>query len=249
MPVGTDMDDGKLTQLLRHDSADLTAATPFCPEDALIAAYFEGALEQPQRGRLRNHLVECRFCRARLGNLARSTSARDNPQVPAQLLAQAKQIGRQVTPSKRNWQAPAWAAAAVLVLSLSLVFSGQWRNAPGNATTQPVISASEEGSRELRSLGRIPSEIRMIEPTPGTTLMPGTAVRWVGVPGIDHYDLFILSANGDVVWAERLNAAYWSPRGAQGLVSGDRYYLRVEATLRDGTTVSSRHMGFRFAER
>jgi hypothetical protein len=130
-----------------------------------------------------------------------------------------------------------------------LVFSGQWRNAPGNAKTQPVISASEEGSRELRSLGRIPSEIQMIEPTPGATLMPGTAVRWVGVPGIDHYDLFILSANGDVVWAERLNAAYWSPRSAQGFVSGDRYYLRVEATLRDGTTVSSRHMGFRFAER
>lgn len=249
MSVGTDMEDGKLTQLLRHDSADLTAATPFCPEDALIAAYFEGALEEPQRGRLRNHLVECRFCRARLGNLARSTSVRDDPPVPAQVLARAKQMGRQAAPRQRNWRAPAWAAAAVLVLSLSLVFSGQWRNAPVNATTQPVISASGEETRDLRSLGRIPSEIRMIEPMPGATLMPGTVVRWVGVPGIDRYDLFILSANGDVVWAERLNAAYWSPRGAQGLVSGDRYYLRVEATLRDGTTVSSRHMDFRFAER
>jgi hypothetical protein len=243
------MDDGKLTQLLWNDSADLTATTPFCPEDSLVAAYFEGTLGEPGRGRLRNHLVECRYCQARLGNLARSASASEDPLVPAHVLAEAKQMGKQATPKSRNWRAPAWAAAAVLVLAVTLVFSGQWRQAPGNAAIQSVNPATEANTRQLRSLGSYPSEIRIVEPTPGAILTPEAVVRWIGVPGIDRYEVFILTASGDLAWSERLNATNWSPQSTQGLVSGDRYYLRVEATLRDGTTVSSRHMDFRFAER
>jgi len=244
-----EMDDGKLTQLLWQDSADMSAATPFCPDDRLIAAYFEGALGEPGRARLRNHLVECRYCQARLGNLARSTRSHEDPHVPAHVLAEAKQMGKRATPQRQNWRAPVWAAAAILVLAVTLVFSGQWRQSPGNSATQPLILTSEEETRQLRGLGGMPSAIRIIEPTPGAILTPGAAVRWVGVEDIDHYDLFILSANGDLVWSERLSGANWSPRDAQGLVPGGRYCLRVEATLRDGAIVSSRHMDFRFAER
>jgi len=247
--VGTDMDDGKLTQLLWHDSTDLTGATRFCPEDQLIAAYFEGTLGSVERGRLRNHLVECRYCQARLGNLARSTRSREDPHVPAHVLAQAKQMGKRATPQRQSWRAPALAAAAILILAITLVFSGQWRQSPGNAATQPLIPSGEQETRQLRSLGRFPSQIQIVEPTPGAVLTPDVAVRWVGVPGSDRYEIFILSANGDVVWSERLHATDWSPREAQGLIPGDRYYLRVEATLADGTIVSSRHMDFRFSER
>jgi hypothetical protein len=243
------MDDGKLTQLLWHDSADLTAATPFCPEDSLVAAYFEGTLGELGRGRLRNHLVECRYCQARLGNLARSASSSEDPLVPAQVLAEAKQMGNQATPKRRNWRTPAWAAAAVLVLAVTLIFSGQLRQAPGNAPIQPIDPATDTDTRQLRSLGNYPSEIRIVEPTHGAILTPEAVVRWVGVPGIDRYEVFILTASGDLAWSERLDDTNWSPREAQGLVPGDRYYLRVEATLRDGTTVSSRHMDFRFTER
>jgi hypothetical protein len=249
MPFGGDMDDGKLTQLLWQNATDLIAATPFCPEDQLIASYFEGSLGDQERGRLRNHLVECRYCQARLGNLARSTGAGESPHVPDQLLADAKQIGKRTRPHKRSRKVPAWAAAAVLVLSVILVYSGQWRQGPDNATIQAVAPTGEEATRQLRSLGRIPSSIRIVEPAPGAILMPGTAVRWLGIQGVDRYDIFVLSASGDVVWSERLNTTNWSPRGVQGLTSGDKYYLRVEATLRDGTTLSSRHMDFRFAER
>jgi len=249
MPLGKDMDDEKLTQLLWHDAVDLTAATHFCPEDQLIAAYFDGAVGDLERDRLRNHLAECRYCQARLGNLARSSNPGEVAHVPAQVLADAKQIGNQPKRSRRRWQTPAWAAAAVLVLSIFLVFSGQWRPAPSGEPSRSGIPASKDATRQLRSLGRIPSEIRIVEPTPGAILMPGTPVRWAEVPGVDHYDILVLSANGDLVWSERLSATNWSPRLEQGLVSGSRYYLRVDATLRDGTTVSSRHMNFRFSER
>ena len=227
MPLHRNMDDGKLTQLLWQDSADLTGATPFCPEDHLIAAYFEGALEESGRERLRNHLAECRYCQARLGNLARSTSAHEDPRVSSQVLADAKQMGNPVTPRRPSWRAPAWAAAAVVVLAVMVVFSGQWQQSPDNTVTQPVTPASEQETPQLRSLGPMPSAIRIVEPAPGAILMPRTTVRWVGGPGVDHYDLFILSANGDLIWSQRLNATAWSPRDAQGLVAGDRYYLRV----------------------
>lgn len=243
------MDNGRLTRLLWHDSAEARAGTPFCPEDQVIVGYFEGALGEAERECLKNHLVECRFCQARLGNLARSTELTEESPVPARLLADAKQIGQQTTPVKRNRQAPAWAAAAVVVLAVALVFSSQWQGAPGGDASQSVTPPAEEGTRQLRSLARIPSEIQLVSPSPGDTLSRGTQVHWSEIPDTDYYDLFVLSTAGDMVWTERLQVASWSPQDAEGLIPGNRYYLRVEATLRDGSSVSSRHLDIRYADR
>lgn len=239
------MDDGQLTRLLWHDAADVSAATPFCPEDQVIAAYFEGALGDGRLERLRNHLVECRFCQARLGNLARSAGFEEDPPVAAHLLSDAKQMGK----SRPDRQAPAWAAAAVIVLAVVLVISSQWQRTASIEPTHSIIPAGGEETRQLRSFGHIPSEIRIVSPSPGVTLTPGKEVHWAAVPDTDHYDVFILSAAGDMVWTERLEGTSWSEQGAEGLVSGSRYYLRVEATLRDGSSVSSRHIDIRFSGR
>jgi hypothetical protein len=133
-------------------------------------------------------------------------------------------------------------------LATALVLSGPWQRSPGGGTLLPADSLGEQEFRRLRSLGRIPSEIRIVEPAPGASLKPGLAVRWLEVPGVDRYDVFVLSASGDVVWTERLESADWSPQSRQGLVPGNRYYLRIEATLQDGSALSSRHIAFRFEE-
>lgn len=243
------MDNGRLTRLLWHDSAEVPAELPFCPEDRVIVSYFEGVLGDAERERLRNHVVECRFCQGRLGNLARTTEFIEDPSVPSRLLADAKQVGQQTAPVKRNRQAPVWAAAAVIVLAVTLVFFSQWQGAPGGDAIRTVTPSGEDGTRQLRSLGRIPLEILLVNPLPGGTLSRGTQVHWSEIPDAYHYDVFVLSTAGDVVWTERLKVARWSPQGTEALIPDNRYYLRVEATLRDGSSVSSRHVDIRYVHR
>lgn len=239
------MDDGNLTKLLWQDSSEVPEATPFCPDDQVIVRYFEGALGEAERERLRNHLADCRYCLARLGNLARSLEIGHDPQVPAQVLAEAKQKGKQAAPVKQALPASAWAAVAMAVLAIALVLSGPWDRPPGD---EAVDTAGGDAARQLRSLGSVPREIRMVDPAPGGLLSAGATVRWLEVPGVDRYDVFVLSASGDVVWTERLLSAEWSPQVRQGLIPGNHYFLRIEAILQDGSALSSRHVAFRFTE-
>ncbi len=65
------MDEQNHKKLLKLQSTELTERTPFCPEDQLIAEYFDGYLPQAEFDRLERHLSDCRFCLARLGVLER----------------------------------------------------------------------------------------------------------------------------------------------------------------------------------
>ena len=242
------MDEGKLTKWFWHETGDVPGPTPFCPEDRLIAAYFEGASGALERQQFKNHLVSCRFCQARLGNLERS-DVTPAPIVAADVLADAKQLVRPSSSRRASWRTPAWVAAAAVTLALVLIYGGQPENSADRKITGSPDAMAEYESRQLRSLGRARRGIEIINPAPGTTLVPGATVQWAEVAGSDHYDVILLSATGDVVWTERRSAANWSPRGSQGLIDGRKYYLRVEAALSDGSILSSRHVDFRFAER
>lgn len=243
------MDNGKLTELLWHDAAEVPAPTPFCPEERLVVAYFEGSLAERELQALQHHVSACQFCLARLGNLGRSDNDIDEPAVAADVLAEAKGLARPVRGRAISRRAAAWATAAVVVLALFLVVGTELKRPHPQETDRLPEPSIETGSPQLRSLGQFPREVQIISPAHGDIIGPGAAVRWSALPGSDRYELIILSAAGDVVWAERLGETSWTPQVAHGLKAGSRYYLRVEAVQQDGSTLSSRHVEFWFAER
>jgi hypothetical protein len=110
------MDKQNLTQLLRLQSAELAARTPFCPEDQVIAEYFDCNLTRPETEKLERHLTDCHFCLAHIGVLERLEESSSNRRIPGEVLATAKQLTHK-TKVHRPAMAPAWAAAAVVVIS------------------------------------------------------------------------------------------------------------------------------------
>jgi len=240
------MNDHQYTKLLGLRATELDGATPFCPEDQVIAEYFDDGLEKAERTRLERHLVDCRFCLARIGMLERLEQSTGNQRIPGDVLAKAKQMAR--SDSKRRLvSAPAWAAAAVLVVTLIMLVNrnGEIDLQPDSVT--PAVPYEGESARQLRSINRSAAGIEVFFPPGGANLKAGSLIRWTEVPGILHYDIYVLSGAGDVIFTQRLEANAWKIQGAPQLVAGDEYYFRVEAQLAGGGYVSSKHLAFRAA--
>ena len=98
-------------------------------------------------------------------------------------------------------------------------------------------------------MNRVATGLNVLTPAPGADLNPGSIIQWAEVPGNLHYNIFVLSNAGDVLWTQRLEGTEWVLHEPAYLAQGSKYYFRVEARLRDGRTVSSKHVAFRFAQR
>lgn len=237
------MDDLNYTELAILQSAELTAVTPFCPEDQEIAEYYDGVLAEAERMVLERHLPLCRYCRARIGMLGRLEEGQASQRIPGSVLAAAKQLTHKA-PGRHRRLSPAWAAAAVLVMALFVFINRAPHPGQPSAPVEPAAPSIDESYSELRSLGREITAIDVTFPTPATGMRPGSLISWAEVPGQAHYTIFVLSGAGDVVWTERLDSAEWVMQKSLNLAAGDTYYFRVEAQLPNGRTVSSKHLPF-----
>ena len=65
------MDDYKHTNPFVLNSAEISERTPFCPEDQVIAEYFDGVISDNEQQNLEQHLADGRYCRGVLGMLNR----------------------------------------------------------------------------------------------------------------------------------------------------------------------------------
>lgn len=241
-------DDRDRDHLLRLLSGRISERTAFCPEDRAIAEYFEGRLAETGRQALERHLADCSYCRARVGSLERLETGQDRVQVPEALLAAAKQLHRPDS-NRKYLSTPLWATAAVLVLALFLVIGrgGGLSHAPAvPAPGEPSIS---EEARQLRSVRPLAREIEILSPNLAAGVSPGTTIRWSDIAENTSYRIYVLSKTGDVLWTERLQDPAWIVRESPQLAAGQDYYLRVEAYLPDGETLSSAHQVFRLAKR
>lgn len=240
------LDDRNREHLLRLLSGRISGRTAFCPEDQAIAGYFEGSLAETERQALERHLVDCSYCLTRIGSLERLETRQDEPQIPEEILASAKQL--QHPEAKRKYlSTPVWATAAVLVLALFLVIGRD-----GGLSHAPAVPASGKPSigqepRRLRSIKPLAREVEILSPNLDAGVYPGTTIRWSENSENTDYRIFILSESGDVLWTERLQDPEWTVRGSPQLAAGTEYYLRVEAYLPDGETLSSAHRVFRLA--
>jgi len=240
------MNDHHYTKLLGLRAAEIDEKTLFCPEEQVIAEYFEDTLTQAERTRLERHLVDCSFCLARIGMLERLEHGPGGHRIPGDVLATAKQMARSDS-NRRHVSAPAWAAAAVLVVTLIVLVSRNGEVGLHPDTVTPVVPSEGQSARQLRSINRSAAGIDVFFPPGGANLKAGSVIRWTEVPGNLYYDIYVLSAAGDVIFTQRLATPEWVMQGVPQLVAGDEYYFRVEALMAGGGHVSSKHLAFQAA--
>ena len=106
----------------------------------------------------------------------------------------------------------------------------------------------QQTRRQVRSVDRSLVSLEVLSPAPGESLAHGSQIQWAEVPGHIHYDIYILSNAGDVLWTERLQENGWVFHERVQLPAGGEYFFRVEAVLPDGGAVSSRHTAFQVSE-
>ncbi len=241
------MDDHNYTDLLILQSAELTGRTPFCPEDQQVAEYFDGDLEETERIILERHLTDCRFCLARIGILERLEESLSKKRVPEALLATAKQMTHK--PAVRRLRlSPAWASAAVIVIAMFTVVSKNQEPVLEPGESPNIVSSTGNNSWQLRSVNRDVMNLNVFIPVPGAetdaVMHPRLPIQWTEVPGNLHYNIYVLSNAGDVLWTQRLEGTEWMLPESLNLAAGSKYYFRVEAPLPDGRTISSKHIVF-----
>ena len=244
------MDEYKLIQFLRTKSADVSGQTRFCPEDQLIAQYYDGTLAEKERASLKHHLVDCRFCLARVGNLERLDESDDTQAVTGSVLAAAKRLAKTSAPS-RIWSTPAWATAATVVLAVALTMnwksSNQLEDLP--TTTQPTPAIQDIPGRQSRNINPGAMAPRILAPQAGARIDPESfVVRWSEIPGTLYYDIRIVSDDGGLLGQDRVDGNQWGLPPELELVPGREYYVRVDAYLAEAKNLSSRHVVFTVAE-
>lgn len=237
------MDIQEHTELFRLQSAELAARTRFCPEDQLIAEYYDDDLPIRDRSTLERHLTDCSYCLARIGLFERLDGTRRNRRIPGSVMATAKQMVHR-SQKRRRKLAPAWAAAAMLVIGLFAFFYGYEGIVQETRIDPPDSASADPYTSQLRSVKREAIQLDVLSPKPGTGVAPGSSIQWADIPGNLHYDIFVLSHAGDVLWSERTNGTEWVVSESLQLAAGNRYYFRVEALLPDGRKVSSTHLEF-----
>jgi len=243
------MNEHRITQLFRLKSSEVPERTYSCPDDECITEYFEGTLDDQKRTGLKTHLVDCRFCMARVGNLERLADEGEANRVPGTVLADAKGLVKQSLPA-RTWHSPAWAAAALVVLTLSVITMlgippGKNLNVP-SSDVQHIPSLP----RQLRSLDPAALKPSIISPVDGASIGSGELeIRWTGVRGSLHYDIQLVNAEGFIIHRDRVeDTTEWKPPASHLLESGRAYYVRVDAYLAEANSVSSDHILFTVEE-
>lgn len=248
LPNGLNMEQHRLIELLQQKSAEVSGQTRFCPDAELITNYFEGSLNERARSGLKRHLVDCRFCMARVGNLERSANKEKPQGVSGSVLADAKRLHKPPLPSG-SWGTPAWAAAAVVVLAIAVVFN-QFSDQQLTQGDAPVSTQLPTDISRIRSIDKQPLGPKIIIPLVGQVLPVNEPnFAWTAVRGSLYYDVRLVSAEGETVWEERVKSTSRSLPGYLQLQAGTDYYLRVDAYLAEAKRVSSRHVLFTTQER
>ena len=237
--VQSNMTDAHPSVLLQLQQADLPGRTPFCPDDQQVAEYFDGGLDGAEKVGLERHFDECRHCRARIGVIERVLTEEGDRRIPGEVLAAAKGMVEPVR-SRRFRTAPAWAAAALLVVTLAALVND--RLGTPQATAEPGQAGTD--TRQVRSVSPETEGIRVLNPAHSAEMRPGSTFEWTAVPDSLHYDVFVLTGEGDVVVVERVRQTDWVLDPAQFDREDGTYYFRVVAFLPDGRKLQSRHVPF-----
>lgn len=231
------MQNDELSFLLRQGAGDGSSAAGECPQEADVAAFFEGALEPARAEELRRHLASCSACLALVGFLGRLADGPPPPDVPAELLSRVRDPARGASapaPRRRAALAALTAAAAAVLL---VVVVGD-RREPGPPA-------------EVRSGIELVEAPRILAPEDGALIAPRSLgdldFRWAEVPGAIFYEIRLTTADGRLLWQDRTESPRLRLPATARLSPGGRYFVWVRAHLAEGKTLSSEIVGFQVA--
>ncbi len=238
------MDQQKLTKLLHLQEKEIANATTFCPSGYEVAALFENNLDDSDYERFERHLADCSYCQARTAVLARLHRNTDDEQIPDALMAAADKFGNQ--PRRVHLRrAPAWATAAVVVIALFAIAGQRLTLAPDAGVQRRPASPLGEDTRQLRNISRSKLAPAILAPIRGANVRPeDLTIRWTSVPGSLYYDIRLVNAEGLMIWQDRIEETRWSLPVHLELLTGNQYFVRVDAYLAEAKSVSSRHVPF-----
>lgn len=214
-----------------------------CPDDAELASYMDGGLSEQDHSGFELHLADCGYCLERIGLLGRAAESEIVASLPELILARSRKLvsgaDRQQPVSDvqtRRRNAQRWAAAAVVVLAIGVLFQF---NSPYQATPPAEI-------RETRNIDPGAMGPNILWPREGMIIVPYDDVfTWTSVPDSIYYKIRIVSDEGDLIWQARVNGTQWGLPEEVTLASGAEYLVRVDAYLAESKSLNSDYVLFR----
>jgi hypothetical protein len=164
--------------------------------------------------------------------LARLQDAPLPADIPASVVARARELapGKAAAPWKPGWGA----VAATTCLALVATFSVR--------QPQTGITTPQESLRKAPDRATAPT---LLFPGEGAVVPRGVIeFRWSPVEHTLYYEVFVLSADGDLVWEDRADGTKARLPGNTRLAPGQKYYVSVGASLSDGRSLKSPVVGF-----
>ncbi len=235
------MDEQGLIRALAGERVWNRGPSRGCPDDLELAAYADARLEEPGRQWLESHVADCGHCLAQVGFLRRARAAGEPAGVPAGLLERARRLVRSPPAAAVvRWR---WAAAAAAAASVAIAAS---------VALHPSGTGLETAAAPARVRGALteaaaPPEVLL--PREDSKAAPDLELRWTAVDRALFYELKLVTAEGDVVWEDRLETTHARLPSGLALATGARHFFWVRAYLPEGVTLKSRAVGFEVAGR
>jgi hypothetical protein len=240
------MDQQRLTELLHLQPEEISGETPSCPEGYELVLLLNSRTDSATRERLERHLADCSYCRSRTTVLVRLWHEEEDSPVPETLMARAERLGERTMPGHLH-KAKRWAAAAAVALT-SLGLLTQSHNFMSKSVDN-LQSVPGTTARQMRNVDPVYQRPTVVSPVDGSTVRPGELeLRWTGVPGSLYYDIRLVDAAGYTLWRDRVEGTAAALPAQLDFVSGERYFVRVDAYLAEAKSVSSSHVTFFFGE-
>jgi hypothetical protein len=184
-----------------------------------------------------------------MGLLGRLQVGLPGKRVPGDVLATAKTLKHSV-PARWQKRAPAWAAAALLVLGLG-VLPQIYSIRQDSQVLLPATGGVEPPGklRETRGINPMATGPRFLSLAEDLDAIPeGYLFRWTPVPDSRFYQVRIVSDSGDLLWQERITGTEWKIPAGTHLTPGTEYFVRVEAFLADTRSLKSVYLPFQVEE-
>lgn len=230
-----------------------------CPDVARLAAFVDqaaGADEAP----IVHHLARCQDCRAQIAFLMRMQRSAPEMQVPSAWLRKVEAIT--ADPAKaspmRSWVPIGVLAVVAVVVAVMLVRPLSHVSAPPvrvtTPTQQPQVVASaapaprpfttdRKKEREVVRGSKPAVSLRITAPAEGSHIAPGSNIRWHGVENSMFYEVNLLSADGELLWKAKVEAAQADLPADIAIPTERKCFLLIRAYLPDGETVESGPVG------
>jgi len=255
------MQEKELACALRIQKKGPGRRTWRCPDDAVLAAYADTFLDETGRQRVENHLAECDFCLEQVAFLARAQGTETPTDVPRALLARAQELGG----SRHGTQwalVPRWGLVATATASLALA-AGLWLGQPESVHSPstslgppPVETVSPPAAGTSASAAPVPPPAvrnrarpaalpAVVFPQEGAVIPPdGAEFRWQEVDRSLFYEIRLVTANGSLLWEQRVEATHARLPADLRLAAGQKYFVWIRAYLQEGKTLKSSTVGF-----